>query len=42
MAYKKKYIDEDLLSAERTIEDSLFTTKGGRKVRGGGGITRTF
>ena len=36
---KREYIDEDLLSAERTIEDSLFTTKGGRKVRGGGGIT---
>ena len=28
-----------MLSAERTKEDSLFTTKGGRKVLGGGGIT---
>ena len=36
---KREYIDEDLLSTERTNEDSLFTTKGGRKVRGGGGIT---
>ena len=36
---KREYIDEDLLSAERTKEDSLFTTKGGRKVLGGGGIT---
>jgi len=36
---KREYIDKDLLSAERTKEDSLFTTKGGRKVLGGGGIT---
>ncbi len=36
---KREYIDEDLLSGERTKEDTLFTTKGGRKVRGGGGIT---
>ena len=28
-----------MLSSERTEEDSLFTTKGGREVRGGGGIT---
>ena len=36
---KREYIDKDLLSTERTKEDSLFTTKGGRKVLGGGGIT---
>ncbi len=36
---KREYIDKDLLSSERTEEDSLFTTKGGREVRGGGGIT---
>ena len=36
---KREYIDKDLLSSDRTEEDSLFTTKGGREVRGGGGIT---
>jgi len=36
---KREYIDKDLLATEHSVEDSLFTTKGGRKVRGGGGIT---
>ena len=36
---KREYIDENLLAVERSKEDSLFTTKGGRNVHGGGGIT---
>ena len=35
---KPDYVDEDLIIAP-TDEDSLFTTVGGRKVAGGGGIT---
>ncbi len=35
---KREYIDKELLTDKATVEDSLFTTKAGRKVLGGGGI----
>ena len=35
---KREYIDKELLKDKATVEDSLFTTKAGRKVLGGGGI----
>ena len=35
---KREYIDKELLTDKAAIEDSLFTTKAGRKVFGGGGI----
>ena len=36
---KRKFIDDELIVNFTTTSDSLFQTKSGRKVKGGGGIT---